>query len=900
MTDHIMQSLPNPRFVLANALCLLAIGCSGGGNSTANADPDPVPVATVEESLAALGMSTTAEPRLDEYGNELPAGYSPRGQFWDLERTDELLVVARDAVIYRTPDRPETPFASWTINDNINDLPPLERLTDIQPAQGVYHGESLSSTPGNHLQHFTRRDAVMARPYSDPKPALVAAYFDQGQGQMRLEVKPFSGGANVQTPEPPMTTVDQPIAPAWAVTHVELVAVDLDDDPRDELAVAFSSAGMTTLMILDDAETSFVALHQEVFNLVLNAAVATQLKAGNLDHDPASELAFLMTERTGNDGRATWLVVDDYATDFATTDPRILAVDGTAARFASLELADVDSDGRDEILFAGKGAMSGADNYQLLAIDDLVAREHHDEWQELASQVTDLGQGRDYPGMRIDAFDTTGFGDLRILVNCAVFAFDLAKEQPWHLQSNYASSDPGSRTWGVDGSFHGVDGALHSAWLDQPGRPTAEPNGEDVMRPMFLDIAVGNFDERPGDEIAVYESYQGVGVTPAVIHSNSDNGYGFLTILHYDHDAEEGTPPLKWSSGYNRQFCNCFPSTTFINPILVPVNFDNDGVRVKFTGNSRTLFSEPVVDAVLASPPFYADAAQAPSTTSFGVTQSTSNSEETRMTSTWGASISNKVTASGEVFGIGVSVSRELTRKWGGSSTRIAGSAYGTATSITHTTGAGEDVVVFTSTPYDEYEYEVVAASAGSGFEVGDIQALSIPREPRQSAATLEFFNASVPERLRIGADVLGHRKGIPSSYPNEAERDQILAANGGGLFQSGGAVSQGSGSTTRAISLSNNTSAGNLEVESDEWSMSLTGEASWPGVSSSITVGGSAGSSEGLLIKRTIGAETSFSGTVGALSDPGFAPYSWGIFTYTHTSRSSGQVFPVIHYWVE
>jgi hypothetical protein len=48
-----------------------------------------------------------------------------------------------------------------------NEIPPLERLTDIQPAQGVYHHESLTSNPGGNWQHFTRRDAVMARPYSE-------------------------------------------------------------------------------------------------------------------------------------------------------------------------------------------------------------------------------------------------------------------------------------------------------------------------------------------------------------------------------------------------------------------------------------------------------------------------------------------------------------------------------------------------------------------------------------------------------------------------------------------------------------------------------------------------------------------------------------------------------------
>src|SRR5512136_1242325 len=78
--------MPASTVRVAALLAAVACACSG--------EPSERPITiTIEHSLQAFGIDTTATPRVDEDSDPLPADHAPLGVSRTVERIDELVAI---------------------------------------------------------------------------------------------------------------------------------------------------------------------------------------------------------------------------------------------------------------------------------------------------------------------------------------------------------------------------------------------------------------------------------------------------------------------------------------------------------------------------------------------------------------------------------------------------------------------------------------------------------------------------------------------------------------------------------------------------------------------------------------------------------------------------------------
>ena len=345
------------------------------------------------------------------------------------------------------------------------------------------------------------------------------------------------------------------------------------------------------------------------------------------------------------------------------------------------------------------------------------------------------------------------------------------------------------------------------------------------------------------------------------------------------------------------------PSARFSHAIVetcmsIGHGFDNSP-RVKYVGHELQ-FTDPIVIAVLASPPYYADIATAdPSyaynswVTTFGKKTSESASNTTKVGFSIGASIEYEGGAS--IFGVKIatfkaSASFENSMNWEWTtSTTIT-------KSITYTCNGGEDRVIFTAVPIDTYSYEILTSPTTN--DVGKIFHINLPRDYSTYTVTREFFNEHNGTLADIGSNVLPHTLGQVRSYPTATTKDTLLSTYGGYSYDA-----QPAGQA----SVSNNGTALEIEVEQGkEMSFSIDQERK---ISVGAGAGGfvasiEAGFNVGYQYTCETSKGTSFGGTVGYLPTAYFNnskyAYSSGLFVYPYKDPNSLQTYWVVNYWVQ
>jgi len=233
---------------------------------------------------------------------------------------------------------------------------------------------------------------------------------------------------------------------------------------------------------------------------------------------------------------------------------------------------------------------------------------------------------------------------------------------------------------------------------------------------------------------------------------------------------------------------------------------------------------------------------------------------------------------------------------------KTAGSAYQTTFTDTFTT-AGRDAVVFTSIPYDLYDYTIVASDDSS--EVGDTLTFSFPRTPYTRVVSTSYFNARVPaDRLKIDERVFGHTFGDVSSYMSAQQKNDLrdsvqnnTTSSVSNLFLSSGikTVGEGATSTGTAITLSAESFYSEAVGASRTHSVSLTAGVAIAEFS--------VGEGEERSMSVSAGNATDISSEIPGVND-GAPVYSYGMMTYMQRlpdpDGNPGQAFQVINYWVE
>jgi len=342
-----------------------------------------------------------------------------------------------------------------------------------------------------------------------------------------------------------------------------------------------------------------------------------------------------------------------------------------------------------------------------------------------------------------------------------------------------------------------------------------------------------------------------------------------------------------FSGGFSQTIDAWFGSG--IEAALASANVDDDTRIVEYTGDHAVLFSDPVIMAVLASPPFHADLSHASGHTVLGDSTTSGHSVEHAVGGnfgfTIGASVESPLWGSAGSFEGKVTVAVAADFLWGGGS------------EITYTSAvenpAGQDLVIFTGVPYDAYAYRVMASPDPA--EVGELFTLNIPRPSRVYSVERTYFNANNGDGPDIDERVLPHTVGDPDSYPNLGERDALVSGS-------------------RFVLMSNTThtcgGAGALWSLGCEWSDShsigtavdVSIQSELETVSGGFLVGVSGGYHFGVEVTWHWSNATFIEGAVGDMMASDFEAgrsFDWGVYAHEAILPGNDRPFVVVNYWV-
>jgi hypothetical protein len=284
-----------------------------------------------------------------------------------------------------------------------------------------------------------------------------------------------------------------------------------------------------------------------------------------------------------------------------------------------------------------------------------------------------------------------------------------------------------------------------------------------------------------------YGNYIDYGVVTGNFFDNNVRGYEQVKILRDKGSMDragvwtsEGLEVATIGCGYN----NNSNITAIIKPLdagitcaaLAAPNTDDDTVIMKYKGYGLA-YSDPVILAVLASPPYFEDLGHLVGGGSY-IGGSSTEFTSGGGTST-GKSYSNTVTAGGYIsfecekglfFFTGTEAELELTY----SKTWDHEQVTEVSTNITYGTFGGQDSVALCTVPYDVFSYDVWTPASGGKPGFWQTMQEFAPYTPAHTVVPLEKYDA-VARRdglMAVGGKLLTHTMGRPETYPGS--RDEM------------------------------------------------------------------------------------------------------------------------------
>jgi hypothetical protein len=324
-------------------------------------------------------------------------------------------------------------------------------------------------------------------------------------------------------------------------------------------------------------------------------------------------------------------------------------------------------------------------------------------------------------------------------------------------------------------------------------------------------------------------------------------------------------------------------------PTLTLGNTDSDSLVVQF--ESRELeFGEPVILAVLASPPYNEYMNIDNSGTAYSITSGSEESWEYANGFNVGVAVGYSVEVSLPVcdvlsIGGGRSVAVEQEFMWGYGESLSKSFDYG------FSADAGNDMVIVTAIPVDMYIYEILTAPDPEA--AGSYMTINVPRSPEQLLLTVDFYNSMVKEEDRIPDEILVHTLGDPSSYYSEADMQAFLADEEGVIYTGTAAVPQGSGQTS--ISYEEEKSGFTLY----EYSLTASHTYSYRLLFAEAELTG--GYNHGYACQHSVSSGFSIEGVVGSIENEAEwskESFSWGLMMIP--KEFNDQSFNLVTYWVK
>ncbi|MBN1647233.1 MAG: hypothetical protein JW874_04300 [Spirochaetales bacterium] len=741
---------------------------------------------------------------------------------------------------------------------NENDLP--ESYNPLGPQVGVFFKqcEIFLTGPTNNSQH-------------------IALWGDEEEGYTQLATDTDSG---------------------WYSRAKSSMEGDYDGDGLDEvaIAVAYPATSKVGIRIFNYKDGSVVAA-EEVTSISISS-LDTILSGGAGSSDSNADGYLRMDTASGDldgDGCAELLLVvgdtlyimDDYSESFELVYSQSFSLSATEKTYVRVDCADFNVDGRDEIVVAaGVGIQTGIGEYYIYEYnDEALSALDSDELLTTSASSTyaliaaDVACG-DFDG---DGLPETAFaGRQHNDTHFDVFILDTEMNDDSEpvfsflgsiAQDNY---NYGPQCWlaGVDAGDIDGDGdddiaaykdiyimenggiAYHSLYGNDAIRPSADP---DHNYPAFDLIRVGDVTCDKKEDVVF-------------ITADGDQMYAF----YVDEDTNvfsEGEIGPYGESPY---------------PTICLPNVDDDSAVVRYLEH-ELLFTDPVIVAVLASPPYWTDVnEEGDGGTGFGSIEGHAGEESSSHGFHVGFSIGTEFSAPFGLGGASFKTTVDNSFNWGTASTHEVTETWG------YSTGVGEDKVIFTAVPFDVYYYEILSSPDES--QIGATITINVPRPPGKYHQSVTFFNEHNSDGYDITSTSLMHTLGNPFSYADEDERDVLEDASGDrGLFSSHNLQVGTSNSGTSVITLEDLVS----ETANFDYELSVDVEAEVTGAS--ITAGVNAGYCYGYSYSTTVTTGTYIEGEVPDIPPDDYESsmqFRWGLMAYP--KEDLDQSFTIVTYWVD
>lgn len=420
-----------------------------------------------------------------------------------------------------------------------------------------------------------------------------------------------------------------------------------------------------------------------------------------------------------------------------------------------------------------------------------------------------------------------------------------------------------------------------------------------------LPIACGDIDGDGRDEIGLVRRSMTSSLTKGLyIYEFSQGNYVLRNISVWDFlgciftmgDVDcDGLAELAFSGRYgnyvvddaNAGFTLIMNKTDGNLGLLACGDFDGDGMRLKYTGETWTSTAPPGVIVALAAPPVYTDIIQNYdwSWSAFGKSTSISTTNTTEIGTTVSSTISFKQSFSYFVEFFSFSWSRTFGREFALTNTKMKTAVQ----EISYSSGCWIDSVIYHLTDYQCYEYEVTHHPFNTTI-IGQNITIDIPYTPTVLKTTTDYFDSHYNQTLRL--ETFNHTIGRPWTYLARNETSSIASE----CLTSGEPISvgQGTGNNVVTIEIGELSEYGITETTFSDYSIG----AAVCGFGYSA----SRGTSESKCYEISIGTTCIYEGSVGDIRNEATfeeLQYSFGIFIY-YVTHSDGFTYQVINYYVE
>lgn len=678
----------------------------------------------------------------------------------------------------------------------------------------------------------------------------------------------------------------------------DIASGDIDNDGLDEVLVVgvidgtVASERKGKIWIFDDLASSSTLLYStdlegefdpDIGNVGLDRIA---IASGNVDNDNAIEtvVAYYLHGRP----KASVLVLDDAEHQYAELrhgligDSQLIptaAISAGVQRYLRVDTGDTDADGRDEILVAWMKLddMARYDGYDVYHSMYWLLDDGSASFSQISERGGISGRGLDSGTLIPEAklVDLDGDRRAELFVMGAVSAYSIAFGDYLNLQdSRYTCGDLG----GVSDSPITLFGRS---------------------------VAVGDINGDMREDLVIYKTDSSIEVIACTEHPRYNPSTGELESVSNQFDLIDSRGPY---GAYSE------------NAVVAAVNVDQDSLVVKYGGNvpdpgSSNGSNEPVSEVHMEYSIYFADnrliAVVAAPPCADGIGQNVDG-----CSAGFGTMIGAGLTSGFTVAvrgGVLVGVEEEIQGGFVFASITLQkfeaevsaelelsahiDSSIETSKTITNSTVHGEDIVVFSTTPYDRYIYEVVSHS--DEVANGKLMTIDIPQRPRILTVTREYYNAFNGEQMDIGPSILKHVPGQLDTYPRSSEVNGYFNFPNLILGSSGTqTVNQGSGSREVQLEIATELGVGaelTLNVDS---TVKVCGATVCGGVTKGWSIGTSFGA--------TLSTATTFISEVGAIDAANYPiyNYTYGMFAYTQLvydpAGKKMQNFIVVNHWVD